>query len=86
VAVSEEHLRQAVDQVFEAMKRRERRRAVGGFLARLVIIEALLWSMILVVEFVHTVPFPWTRFAVISFFAALVASPDPGGRFYGRRS
>jgi len=85
MAVSEEDLRRAVDEVFEAMNRRKRRRTIAGLLARFGVIEGVLWSMVLIVVNLHPVPFPWARFAVISFFAALVATPNPGGRFYGRR-
>jgi peptidoglycan/LPS O-acetylase OafA/YrhL len=80
MAVSEEHLRHSVDAILEPALRDERRKLLrrrGRIAAcRVVLGLVVLWAIVVVVHFFDGVPFPWGRFAAISFLAALVAMPD----------
>jgi hypothetical protein len=89
MAVSEEHLRRAVDEVLEPAWPRERRRAarrmslstlsrvVGGCLA--------LWALGFVVHLLVGGNFPWLYFGLIALLAAIAASTNQGDRTHLRR-
>jgi hypothetical protein len=89
MAVSEEHLRRAVDEVLEPAWPRERRRAAkrlgyrtlgriaGGCLA--------LWGLGFLVHLLVGGHFPWVFFGVITLLASIAASITQADTSYLRR-
>jgi hypothetical protein len=90
MAISEEHLRRAVDDVLEPAWLRERRRAarrlfsstlgrvVGGLLA--------LWVLALVVYLLTGVMVPWTFFVFMTVLMTVTALSDRDSRAHFRRN
>jgi hypothetical protein len=76
VALSEEFLRRAVDDVLEPAWPRERRRAsrrlARSMVSRLAGGLVALWAMALVVRVVVGPPFPWLAFGMITLMASTV--------------
>ncbi len=89
MAVFEEDLRQAVDNVLEPAWPRERRRALRrlgcSMLGRLAGGLAVLWVLAFLVRLVTGVTVPWVAFGFITFLATVVALPEPGDRSHLRR-
>ena len=89
MALSEDHLRDAVDGVLEPAWPHERRRAarrllrssLGRWAGGMVAIVA--FSLVLRLTIGLTVP--WLFFAFIGFLAAIAALPDPADRAHLRR-
>jgi hypothetical protein len=89
MAIFEEHLRQAVDDVLEPAWPRERRRAhrrlSWSTLGRLAGGLAVLWLLAFVVRLITGEAFPWFAFGLVTFLATVVALPEPGDRSHLRR-
>jgi len=89
MAISEEQLRRAVDEVLEPVWPQERRRAVRRLaystLRRVAGGALVLWSLGFVVHLIVGAPFPWAYFGFIALLATIVALPDPGDRRHLRR-
>lgn len=77
MAISEEHLRRAVDEVLEPAWPRERKRAVrrlaGSMLGRFVGGVLALWALALVVRAIVGPPFPVLAFGVTTLLGSAVA-------------
>jgi len=79
MAVSEEHLRRAVDEVLEPTWRHERRRVFRRRAystgSRVVAGALALWSLGFVIHLVVGVPFRWGYFGIIALLASIASLP-----------
>ena len=83
MAISEEYLRRAVDEVLEPVwaheRRRTFRRRAYSTVGRVIAGALVLWLVGFVVHLIVGVPFRWVDFGVIALLASIASLPELAG-------